>query len=77
MHFPKSRDEIVLAKNRLAFDELFEILLASQLNKQANTRLKSQSIKFDQLAVVNFVKSLPFSLTNAQRRVLWQIIQDF
>ena len=77
MHFPKSRDEIVLAKNRLAFDELFEILLASQLNKQANTRLKSQSIKFDQLAVANFVKSLPFSLTNAQRRVLWQIIQDF
>lgn len=77
MHFPKSRDEIVLAKNRLAFDELFEILLASQLNKQANTRLKSQSIKFDQLAVANFVKSLPFRLTNAQRRVLWQIIQDF
>lgn len=77
MHFPKSRYEIVLAKNRLAFDELFEILLASQLNKQANTRLKSQSIKFDQLAVANFVKSLPFSLTNAQRRVLWQIIQDF
>lgn len=77
VHFPSGEDELAQAKRRLAFDELFELLLASQLNKQANTRLESWRIPFNKDEMLKFVKSLPFALTNAQRRAIWQIVQDF
>lgn len=77
LHFPKTDEQLAQAKERLGFEELFELLLASQLNKQANTALKGWQIPFDQPRIAAFVKKLPFALTGAQRRVLWQIIQDF
>lgn len=77
MHFPKVTDDIKKAKERLAFEELFQLLLASQLNKQANAKLTGWHIPFDQKIVAAFVKQLPFELTAAQRRAAWEIIQDF
>lgn len=76
VHFPENSDDIARAKRRLAFEELFELLLASQLNKQANAQLQGWPMKFDQLAVSTFVKSLPFELTPAQRNAAWEILQD-
>jgi ATP-dependent DNA helicase RecG len=76
IHFPKSENEITQARHRLAFDELFELLLASELNKQANSKLKAKTIKFDLAAVKKFVASLPFKLTDAQRLAAWDIIKD-
>lgn len=77
MHFPRSLDEAKAARERLAFEELFQLLLASQLNKQANNRLEGWQIPFDQVVVKEFVSNLPFQLTNAQRRAAWDIVQDF
>ena len=77
IHFPKTRDDVAKARERLAFEELFQLLLASQLNKQANAKLTGWHIPFDQAIVTQFVKKLPFALTNAQRLAAWEIIQDF
>ena len=77
MHFPKTSDDIARAKERLGFEELFVLLLASQLNKQANAKLIGWHIPFEQPVVAGFVKELPFELTGAQRRAAWEIIQDF
>jgi len=77
LHFPEVSDDIAKARERLGFEELFQLLLAAQLNKQANARLEGWQIPFDQPAVQAFVKQLPFALTNAQRRAAWEIIQDF
>lgn len=77
MHFPKDKTDVAVAKERLAFEELFQLLLASQLNKQENSKLEGWEIKFDQPAVKDFVEQLPFPLTNAQRRAAWQVIKDF
>lgn len=77
MHFPKTADEVAGARERLAFEELFELLLASQLNKQENAKLKGWPISFDQPIVKSFVEQLPFALTGAQRRAAWDILQDF
>lgn len=77
MHFPKTSDDIKKGKERLAFEELFQLLLASQLNKQLNARLTGWHIPFNQQIVAGFVKQLPFELTGAQRRAAWEIIQDF
>lgn len=77
MHFPNTIEEVKRARERLAFEELFQLLLASQLNKQENAQLHGWSIPFDQAVVKAFVTQLPFDLTGAQRRAAWDIIQDF
>lgn len=76
LHFPSEHQDIADGKKRLAFEELFEMLLASQLNKQEHTKLSGWPIPFDQPTIKRFVEALPFKLTNAQRRVAWQILQD-
>lgn len=77
MHFPNTIDDVERARERLAFEELFQLLLASQLNRQDNTRLIGWNIPFEQAVVADFVAQLPFDLTGAQRRAAWEIIQDF
>lgn len=77
MHFPKKLEDIEQARERLAFEELFQLLLASQLNKLEHTKLAGWHIPFNQNIVKHFVDTLPFKLTDAQRRVAWDIIQDF
>lgn len=77
MHFPENSGDIKRARERLAFEELFEMLLGALLNKQENNSLEGWKIPFDQPTVAKFVKELPFDLTNAQRRAAWQILQDF
>lgn len=77
LHFPKDGGDIEMARERLAFDELFGLLLAAQFNKQANAQLEGWAIPFDQQAVKYFVEQLPFQLTIAQRVAAWEIIQDF
>ncbi|MES2875890.1 MAG: ATP-dependent DNA helicase RecG [Patescibacteria group bacterium] len=77
VHFPSSSDDITNARERLAFEELFELMLASQLNKQANAALEGWPIPFEQSVVKDFVGSLPFELTAAQKKATWDILQDF
>lgn len=77
LHFPTSQEQIEAARERVGFEELFELLLASALNKQANSRLEGWEIVFDSAAAKEFVAQLPFDLTGAQRQAAWQVIQDF
>ncbi|MEO8691482.1 MAG: ATP-dependent DNA helicase RecG [Candidatus Saccharimonas sp.] len=77
MHFPESQAETDQARQRLAFEELFELLLASQLNKRENQKLAGYHIPFEVEVVKQFVAKLPFQLTGAQRRAAWDILQDF
>lgn len=77
LHFPSSQPRLDRARERYAFEELFSLLLASALNKQQNSKLKSSHIHFDESSIKQFVSSLPFTLTDAQRRASWQIVQDF
>lgn len=77
LHFPKSLDDIQKARERLGFEELFRLMLASQLNRRSNAQLEGAVIPFDQAVVKKFVSDLPFQLTNAQRIAAWEIIQDF
>jgi ATP-dependent DNA helicase RecG len=77
MHFPKTSEDITSARERLAFEELFQLLLASQFNRQENAKLTGWHIPFNQKVVADFVAELPFQLTGAQRMAAWEIIQDF
>lgn len=77
IHFPSRPADVEKARERLGFEELFELLLASKLNKDENSKLVGYHIPFKLSVVKNLVEKLPFKLTNAQRRAAWEIIQDF
>ena len=76
LHFPTNTDALDQARDRLGFEELYEVILASLLNKQAAEREEGAKITFNQKITVDFVKSLPFQLTDAQRAAAWQVLQD-
>ncbi len=77
LHFPTKAKDLEDAKVRFGFEELFSLVLAAALNKQENTKVKGWKIKFNQRLAKEFVKALPFELTDAQRKAIWQILQDF
>lgn len=76
MHFPSGSKALNLAKKRLGFEEVFELSLAALLNKQEFAHEKGLPIPFKENLAREFVSKLPFKLTNAQRKVVWQIYQD-
>jgi ATP-dependent DNA helicase RecG len=76
IHFPEKSVDIQRAQERLGFDEVFELSLASLLNKNENNKQHSLKVEFKKELAVNFVKNLPFELTQAQRKVVWQIYND-
>ncbi|MBR3116011.1 ATP-dependent DNA helicase RecG [Candidatus Saccharibacteria bacterium] len=75
-HFPNSEKSIGGARNYLAYEELFELILASQLNRRENDKLQAEPIAFRVNKIRELVESLPFKLTMAQRRAAWDIFQD-
>lgn len=76
IHFPSSNRQLESAIKRLAFDEVFSLVLTSLINKNENLSSKALKIPFDETLVKQFVDSLPYKLTDAQRRVAWQIFKD-
>lgn len=76
MHFPESFDQLQAARDRLGFEEIFALMIASQLNKQDNAALESHTIMFNAADAKSFVENLPFNLTNAQRVAAWESIQN-
>lgn len=76
IHFPKSEEDIKEARKRLAFNELFLIQLQSQITKKNSEGHVSAKINFQENETKKFVDSLPFKLTNAQKKSAWEIIQD-
>lgn len=76
LHFPESQNDINAAHNRISFDELFLTQLQSSLIKQETKDIKSKKIKFKKKATRDFVNSLPFTLTDAQKKCSWEILQD-
>ncbi len=76
MHFPKSAEDLAAARHRIGFEEVFKLTLASLLNKYELMKEHSLKIPFKENLAKEFVSQLPFKLTDAQRKVTWQIYQD-
>lgn len=78
IHLPKSQQELVAARNRLKFEELFFLQLRLlQLKLKRQRAIKG--LVFSKIGDFfnNFYKEkLPFELTNAQKRVLKEIRRD-
>lgn len=76
LHFPENQDMLAEARRRLGFEEVFSLTLASLINKYELLSDAGVSIPFDEQLAKEFVGHLPFTLTDAQRKVVWHIYQD-
>ncbi|MEK7594676.1 MAG: ATP-dependent DNA helicase RecG [Patescibacteria group bacterium] len=76
IHTPQTAEDLEAARRRLGFEEVFQLSLASLLNKRDNQSETALSIGFNEKLARDFVGHLPFKLTDAQRRAIWQIYQD-
>jgi ATP-dependent DNA helicase RecG len=76
MHFPENPAALVAARQRLGFEEVFGLTLAALLNKYELMHEEAISIPFDEQLAKDFVSHLPFKLTDAQRKAVWQVYQD-
>ncbi|OGG17198.1 ATP-dependent DNA helicase RecG [Candidatus Gottesmanbacteria bacterium RIFCSPHIGHO2_02_FULL_40_24] len=77
-HFPKSLDEAQKARKRFCFDEFLMIHLNSLFAKQINpdkNKFVADIVKHTE-ALNIFLDNLPFALTDAQKRVLFEITAD-
>lgn len=77
LHYPESQEMVQKAQERLYFDKLLQIQLSSLLNKQAYQTGHTFTISDAQWQTVSeLVDRLPFTLTNAQKKSLKQVIED-
>jgi ATP-dependent DNA helicase RecG len=76
IHFPLNGANLREAERRLGFEEVYELVMASLLNKYELLDEQAPAVPFEKAVAKNFVAHLPFLLTDAQRIVVWQIYQD-
>lgn len=76
IHFPDDMNSAEQARTRLAFDELFYLELMLALRKQKIHREEGIAFQPPGNLVRGLLKTLPFQLTLAQKKVLTEIKQD-
>ena len=77
IHFPSSWDDISKAQERLGFDELFYVSLATQkVRQQWKEKKVVKPLQIHQKQIDDFIKNLPFELTKAQKKVVKEVFAD-
>lgn len=75
IHFPDDYESYNIARERFVFEELLILQLALLSKRDDNTSREGVVLE-DILCVQDFVSSLPFPLTGAQRKTLDEILGD-
>lgn len=76
LHFPESRDELEKAKHSLAFEELLVFQLAVRALRGSIVRHNAPAMSYKSTGIGRFFGTLPFELTEAQKRVVKEVLND-
>lgn len=76
IHFPENNDEIIVARERLAFDEMLAIAFRIEKEVAKQKQEKAKPIKIDTKLTNQFIKSLPYTLTDDQNSALETILDE-
>jgi ATP-dependent DNA helicase RecG len=77
MHYPTDQASLTAARKRLAFDELLPIQITMLLRRRLFQRsAPAEPVPLSAAAERSYRESLPFSLTRAQERVLFDVLND-
>ncbi len=74
IHFPESEAQLALAKRRLIFEELLLLQMGLIWEKSSGSGRIAPKISMDYTD--GFFSSLPFELTNAQKRAIGEAVSD-
>ncbi|WP_295092339.1 ATP-dependent DNA helicase RecG [Ruminococcus sp.] len=75
IHFPESELAAETARRRLAFDELLKLQIGMSVMKSRSRRSTAFKMR-DPSKVEEFIKGLPFELTDDQKKAVGEIIAD-
>ena len=76
LHFPDSFESADAAKSRFSFEELFLIQLSVLKEKAKLMQQQAPACKMDAVLMKEFTGSLPFKLTDSQKKCSFQILKD-
>lgn len=76
IHFPKSKDTLLKARERLQLDEMLKIAIQIEKDKKEKEKYKSIPIIEDKELTKDFLNSLPFELTSDQQKSMKEIVKD-
>ena len=76
IHFPEDQKDIDMAKQRLSFDEMLRVGIKIEREKEAKRKEKAKKIPLDSKILNNFIKSLPYKLTDDQNKAVEEILAD-
>lgn len=76
IHFPSTKEEWEQAKKRFQFEELFFLQLYALQTRKSLQSIPAPPLRFFEKETKDFVLSLPFRITEAQRRSAWEILKD-
>lgn len=76
IHFPKDKEEMLRARKRIVFNEFFLFTLALTYMKEEKSK-KIRKTPYDRGKITDaLIESLPYELTNAQKRAWNEIMKD-
>lgn len=76
LHFPRASQELTKARLRIAVEDVLPQQLAAQIKQLQLEQTKAPIITSDVDFIKSFLKTLPWELTNTQKRAIWDILQD-
>jgi len=76
IHFPTDDIDLGNSLKRLKFGELFTLQLKGELARRKRKKQFAPKIDFKEGEIKNFLKTLPFNLTEAQKRSNEDILKD-
>lgn len=75
-HFPESLEQLTECRKRLIFDEFFFFLVRMRLMREKTVKAENHFQITDWTAVEEFIRSLPFDLTDGQKKAVEEIRTD-
>lgn len=77
IHYPESRQRMLAARRRIAFQELFDLQLLLAISRREQKRPRTApALESEGHLARDLLQAVPFEPTSAQRRVISQIRED-
>ena len=76
IHFPVSRDDLIIARKRIVFEEFYQFVCQVRSMKEQWELIANQCMMHPVKETEDLLKALPYELTGAQKKVWGEISRD-
>ena len=76
IHFPSKKDDLILARRRLVFEEFYQFVCQVRAMKEQWELIENHCVMNPVNETQKLLEALPYDLTNAQKKVWSEISED-